>query len=75
MMVKKMNDDFYTVNEIAEIWGLTPRWVRTLCAQKKIEGAFQFGKVWAIPKDAKRPEDGRITSGKYKNWRKDKQGE
>lgn len=74
-MVSEMNDDFYTVNEIAEIWGLTPRWVRTLCAQKKIEGVAQFGKVWAIPKDAKRPEDGRVKTGKYKNWRKDTQGE
>lgn len=65
-----MNKDFYTVNEVAEKWELTPRWVRTLCATGKIPGAVQFGRSWAIPKDVNKPIDGRITTGEYKNWRK-----
>ena len=65
-----MNKDFYTVNEIAEKWELTPRWVRMLCSTGKIAGAVQFGKSWAIPKDADKPPDGRVTTGEYKNWRK-----
>lgn len=31
---------------------------------------MKFGFVWAIPADAKRPVDKRITMGKNKNWRK-----
>lgn len=65
-----MNRDFYTINEVAEKWELTPRWIRSLCIQGKIPGVVQFGKVWAIPKDAEKPRDGRITTGKYRNWRK-----
>ena len=25
---------------------------------------------WAIPADVLRPNDGRVTTGEYKNWRK-----
>ena len=64
-----MNREFYTVNEVAEQWELTPRWVRNLCASGKILGAIQFGCSWAIPKDAEKSLDGRITTGEYKNWR------
>ena len=64
-MVKK----YYTIKEAAENWGLTERWVRNLCSQGKVEGAVQFGRAWAIPQDAERPQDGRITTGEYRNWR------
>ncbi len=30
-----------------------------------IEGAIKFGNTWAIPKDAVKPVDKRIKSGKY----------
>jgi len=39
-----MNKGFYTVNEVAKKWKLTPRWIRALCAAGKITGAVQFGK-------------------------------
>ncbi len=65
-----MNKEFYTVNEIAEKWKLTPRWIRMLYSTGKIAGAVQFGKSWAIPKDVDKPPDGRITTCEYKNWRK-----
>lgn len=64
-----MNKDYLTVGEAAEKWGLTPRWVRNMCAAGKIEGTVQFGRSWAIPKDAEKPQDGRITTGEYQNWR------
>ena len=41
-----------------------------MCSQKKISGAVKFGRDWAMPVDAERPEDGRITTGEYRNWRK-----
>ena len=40
-----------------------------MCAAGKIEGTVQFGRSWAIPKDAEKPQDGRITTGEYQNWR------
>ena len=43
--------------------------VQTLCAIGKIEGAIKFGRDWAVPKDAERPDDSRVKSGKYKGWR------
>lgn len=33
-------------------------------------GATKFGDVWAIPNDTEKPTDNRVTSGKYRNWRK-----
>lgn len=60
---------YMTIKETAEKWGVSVRWVQTLCSQEKIEGALKFGIQWAIPNDAERPEDGRVKSGQYKNWR------
>ena len=61
-----------TVRETAEKWGVSVRWVQTLCYDGKIEGTVKFGKSWAIPADAEKPTDGRITTGEYRNWRKKK---
>ena len=63
-------DDYLTIKETAEKWGLTTRRVQKKCSEGRIIGAMKFGRDWAIPKDAKRPEDGRITTGEYRNWRK-----
>ena len=48
-----------TVRQTAEKWGLSPRAVQQLCIQGRIPGAQKFGKAWAIPADAKKPEDPR----------------
>ena len=32
--------------------------------------AVKIGNQWAIPADAEPPSDGRVRSGKYRNWRK-----
>ena len=65
-----MKEGYVTVRDIAEKWSVTPRTVQILCAKGKIEGATKFGDVWAIPKDAPKPTDNRITTGEYRNWRK-----
>lgn len=65
-----MIDRYITVNELAKNWGISPRTVQIMCSEGKIEGAVKFGRVWAIPINAERPADGRIFSGKYKDWRK-----
>ncbi len=52
--------DCMTAKEAAEKWGITPRRVQVLCTQNKIPGAVRFGITWAIPKDAVKPNDGRL---------------
>ena len=63
-------DGYMTIKETAELWGLSPRWIQTLCSDGKIDGAVKFGSVRAIPSDANRPKDSRVTTGEYRNWRK-----
>ena len=41
-----------------------------MCSERKIPGASKFGNAWAIPENAEKPVDGRITTGEYVNWRK-----
>lgn len=52
---------------------MTVRNVQNLCAAGKIEGVAKFGNAWAIPEDAEKPQDMRVISGAYKNWRKKSQ--
>ncbi|MCD8088387.1 MAG: Fic family protein [Oscillospiraceae bacterium] len=53
---------FMTVKEAAEKWGVSDRRIRALCAEGKIPGAFQEGRGWKIPADARKPADGRYKS-------------
>lgn len=54
-----------TCKEMALIWNVTERSVTKFCNEGKIPGAKKVGKSWAIPDDAKKPVDGRVSSGKY----------
>lgn len=54
-----------TCKEMALIWNVTERSVTKFCNEGKIPGAMKVGKSWAIPDDAKKPVDGRVSSGKY----------
>ena len=65
-------EGYMTIKQTAEEWGVTPRRIQVLCVEGRIEGATKFGRDWAIPTDAINPVDKRITTGKYKNWRKRK---
>ena len=55
---------FLTAKEVAEKWGISDRRVRILCSEGKISGAYQEGRGWKIPFDAKKPEDSRYKSAK-----------
>ena len=57
--------DYMTISEAAEKWCLTRRRIQTLCATGRIPGTERFGSAWMIPKDAVKPADARIKSGKY----------
>ncbi|MEL7609728.1 MAG: DNA-binding protein [Bacillota bacterium] len=52
--------DYITPKDAAEKWCISERRIQKLCEEGRIDGVVRFGKIWAIPKDAKKPEDGRL---------------
>jgi len=48
-----------SAQEAAENWGITKRRVQILCSENRVEGAYRIGNMWVIPKDSKKPVDGR----------------
>ena len=63
---------YYTVAEFAQITGKDPGNIRRMLIYGKLIGE-KAGKQWLIPKDAVYPQDKRVKSGEYKNWRKKQQ--
>jgi len=57
--------EYMTITEAAKKWGISNRRIQTLCVQDRIPGVSRLGSVWAIPRDAEKPADARIKSGKY----------
>ena len=53
---------FMTVKQASEKWGISDIRIRVLCSEGKISGAYQEGRGWKIPADAKKPADGRYKS-------------
>ena len=58
-------NDYMTIKEASEKWGIGIRRINTLCNEGRIDGCLRFGSSWAIPANAKKPSDMRIKSGKY----------
>ena len=54
-----------TINETAELWGVTDRAVRKMCQEGKIPGAEKVNNSWIVPDGAKRPDDLRIKNRGY----------
>lgn len=52
--------DYITPKEASQKWGISERRIQKLCEEGRIDGVVRFSKVWAIPKDAEKPRDGRI---------------
>ena len=52
--------DYLSAKDIAKKWGISQRRVTVLCGENRIDGVVRIGDVWAIPKDAKKPIDGRL---------------
>ena len=61
-----MELDWISKQQVAEKWGLTERHVQSLCKRGMIDGIARIGRSWLIPKDAKRPVDGRTIDAKRK---------
>ncbi len=53
-----------TAREIADKWGVSLRYVQSLCQKGRVRGAHRKGRDWIIPADAVRPVDGRSKAGK-----------
>lgn len=57
--------EYLSISQTAEKWNISRRRIQVLCTQERIPGAVRIGYAWAIPADAKKPEDQRVKSGKY----------
>jgi DNA adenine methylase len=53
--------DVMTAKEVAKKWNISQRRIAVLCSENRIAGAKRMGKMWLIPKNAQKPEDGRTT--------------
>ena len=53
--------EYMKVSEAAQKWGLSPRRVRVLCAENRINGLVQKGKLYLIPAGTEKPDDARAT--------------
>ncbi len=51
--------EYIKVSKAAEKWGISPRRVRVLCTEGKIEGVIRKGNLYMIPATATKPMDGR----------------
>ena len=56
--------EYLKIEQIAKNWDVSVRRVQLLCADGKIDGAVRFGRAWMIPKNAKKPIDGRTRAGR-----------
>jgi predicted urease superfamily metal-dependent hydrolase len=59
-------DDYSTVKEMAERWGITTRMVIHYCDRNLIPGAVKKGTLWLIPTESPKPEDRRSKSYRSK---------
>lgn len=51
--------DYVSSAEIAKKWNVSQRRVAVLCKEGRVAGAVLVGRMWMIPKDAKKPGDPR----------------
>ncbi|MDR3240398.1 MAG: excisionase family DNA-binding protein [Clostridiales bacterium] len=61
--------ELISAKQYADKYGLERTNVLKLIREGRIP-AIKIGNQWCIPADTPRPEDRRVKSGKYKNWRK-----
>lgn len=62
--------EYVTPKDKSAEWGISQRRVEVLCESGRVLGAYRLGRVWAIPKEAEKPLDGRTREA-----RKGKKGE
>ena len=50
---------YISIREASYKWGVSERRVTQYCADGRIPGLTRFGRSWAIPVDAEKPQDPR----------------
>ena len=55
---------FISIREAADKWNVSERRINQYCTEGRIPGVRKFGRSWAIPEDAVKPEDPRKEGGK-----------
>lgn len=64
--------DYISVKEASNKWKISERRIQILCKENRINGVMRFGRAFMIPKEAEKPVDARIKSGKYIKCRAEK---
>ncbi len=49
-------NEYLSVREIAAKWKVSERWVKQYIREGRVPGAERFGKSWAVPENAEKPE-------------------
>mgnify|MGYP001046199068 FL=1 len=52
--------EYLTTTEMSIKWNISSRRIGILCTEGRVDGVIKKGKMWLIPEDAKKPEDGRF---------------
>ena len=52
---------YLSIREVSYKWGVSERRVNQYVTQGRIPGVERFGRSWAIPENAKKPEDPRFS--------------
>ena len=47
---------YLSAKEVAHKWNISVRWVKQYIQDGRVPGVERFGKSWAIPEDAVKPE-------------------
>ena len=63
-------EGYISIKEASSKWEISTRRIQVLCSTGRIDGATKLGREWAIPLDAVKPSDNRISSVKSKGLRK-----
>jgi len=58
--------DLLTTAQVAKAWNISQRRVDVLCKEGRVEGAIMIGNRWFVPKNIKKPADGRRSRSKNK---------
>lgn len=64
-----------SIGDYAEKHGKAKRTVRQMAERGGFQTAQKIARNWIIDEDEPYPDDARIKSGKYVNWRKKERGE
>ena len=59
-----LKNDYITIAEASERWRISQRQVQHLCTLGSVNGAVKFGRAWMIPRNAKKPVDGRTKAAR-----------